>query len=90
MLMEKGIPVPGVTWLDTYTRRADNLEKKRRSSGAVPMDDWLPQHRAIHEDFSDWVFERSEAKVWVIYGLANRARCKAIHREFSGPLSHIL
>ncbi len=80
MIMEEGVPVQGVTWLDTYAHRADNLEKKLRLSKAMPMDYWLPKNRAMHEEFSDRVFELSEAKVWVICGLAKRERCKAIYR----------
>lgn len=90
LLMQKGVPVRGVTWLDTYAHRADNLEKKLRVSGAVPMNYWVPKQRAMHEDFSDWVFECSEAKVWVICGLANRERCKAIYRGFWSTFASFL
>jgi hypothetical protein len=80
LLMAKGAPIEGVIWLDTYARREDNLEEKLRKKGHVPMNYWPPEQKAMHEEFSDWIFESSEAKVWVICGSQNRDRYKTIKR----------
>jgi len=80
LLMAKGASIEGVIWLDTYARREDNLEEKLRKKGHVPMNYWPPEQKAMHEEFSDWVFESSEAKVWVICGSQNRDRYKTIKR----------
>jgi len=80
LLMTKGAPIEGVIWLDTYAFREDNLEKNLRKKGYVPMNYWPPEQKAMHEEFSDWVFESSEAKVWVICGSQNRDRYKNMKR----------
>lgn len=38
------------------------------------MDDWPQEQRAMHEAFSTWVTETSQARVWVVCGAKNRGR----------------
>jgi len=63
-----------------YALRENNLEEKLRKKGHVPMKYWPLEHKAMHEEFSDWVLESSEAKFRVICGSSNRGRYKTIKR----------
>ena len=70
--MRKGVPVDGVSWLDTFARRVEHLKKEDRNRNISPMSLWPREWRECHLQFSKWVFESSKAKVWVIHGRVNR------------------
>lgn len=50
----------------------------------TPMRDWPEAQRAMHEEFSTWVVETSQAKVWVVCDAANRDR---LAKHFIVPTS---
>ena len=72
LLTRKGVPVDGVLWLKTFARRAEHLKNEDRHRNFSPTDLWPRGRRKCHLQFSKWVFESSESKVWVIHERVNR------------------
>ncbi|KAL9121087.1 MAG: hypothetical protein Q9187_002357 [Circinaria calcarea] len=72
ILYQKGLPTEGALWADAYLRRAKVLSQAERQKKLTPMDLWDEKVRNIHEEFTNWIFQSSLAKVWVIVGVANR------------------
>lgn len=61
--------------LDTYNRRASPIPRKqRRKNHMVPMDTWPEDLRRLHEQFAENIMHTSTAKVWVVFGKANKER----------------
>lgn len=62
----------GVLWADAYLRCAKVMDRDEGQRRSTPMDFWDDKLRKVHEEFSNWVFQSSIAKVWAIVGVANR------------------
>jgi len=56
---------------EAYFRRAEVIKTNRSKT---PMDFWTAAHRKVHENFADFIWERSKSKVWLIVGSKNQAR----------------